>query len=54
MPLIITLVVFGIIFALEGCGELAAKAYGRRALERYEHAEHPPKRRSDNYVDYLS
>ena len=53
MPLIITLAVFGVIFALEACGEIAAKAYGERAIKRYEHAEHPQKKRSDTYVDRL-
>ena len=53
MPLMITLAVFGVIFAQEGCGEIAAKAYGERALRRYERVEHPAKRRSDTYVDRL-
>jgi len=53
MPLIITLAVFGVIFALEAIGEIAAKAYGERALTRYEHVEHPRKNRSDGYLDNL-
>jgi len=53
MPLIITLAFFGVVFALEACGEIAAKAYGERALRRYERAEHPPKKRSDTYLDRL-
>ena len=53
MPLIITLAAFGVLFALEGCGELGAKAYGERALKRYKRVEHPAKKRSDLYVDRL-
>ena len=53
MPLIITLAFFGVIFALEACGEIAARAYGERALRRYERVEHPPKKRSDTYLDRL-
>ncbi|MBR5224184.1 MAG: hypothetical protein IKV90_00780 [Clostridia bacterium] len=53
MPLIITLAFFGVIFALEACGEIAAKVYGERALKRYERVEHPPKKRSDTYLDRL-
>ena len=53
MPLIITLAFFGVIFALEACGEIAAKAYGERAIRRYERVEYPPKKRSDTYLDRL-
>ena len=53
MPLIITLAFFGVIFALEACGEIAAKVYGERALKRYERVEHPPKKLSDTYLDRL-
>lgn len=53
MPLIITLVFFGVLFGLEACEEIAKKAYGERALRRYEHVEHPRKMRSDGYLDFL-
>lgn len=53
MPLIITLVVFGVLFTFEACDEIAAKAYRDRALRRYERIEHPRKNRTDAYVDYL-
>ncbi len=53
MPLIITLAVFGVLFALEACGEIAARAYGERELRRHERVEHPAKKRSDAYLDTL-
>jgi len=53
MPLIITLTVFAVVFALEACGEIGAKAHGERALRRYNRVEHPRKKRSDAYVDQL-
>lgn len=53
MPLIITLVCFGVLFALEGCGEIGARVYGDRALKRYDRVEHPAKKRSDKYLDSL-
>jgi len=53
MPLIITLALFGALFALEGCEAIAKKFYGERALRRYEHVEHPRAGRNDRYVDYL-
>lgn len=53
MPLIITLVVFGVLFTFEACDEIATNAYHARALRRYEHIEHPRKHRTDAYVDYL-
>ena len=53
MPLIITLVFFGILFGMEACEAIAKKAYGERALQRYEHVEHPRKMRSDGYLDFL-
>ncbi|MBQ7887965.1 MAG: hypothetical protein IJ313_13910 [Clostridia bacterium] len=53
MPLIITLMCFGILFALEACGEIAARFYGERELSRYERVEHPRKKHSDGYLDKL-
>ena len=53
MPLIITLVFFGVLFGLEACEEVARKAYCERALRRYEHVEHPRKKQSDHYLDFL-
>ena len=53
MPLIITLAVFGVLFALEACGEIGAKENGRRELLRHQRVEHPAKKRSDVYLDTL-
>ena len=53
MPLIITLVCFGVLFALEACGEIGARAYGERELRRHERVEHPAKGRTDAYLDAL-
>lgn len=53
MPLIITLVFFGVIFALEASGEIAARFYGEHELRRYERVEHPCKKHSDGYLDKL-
>ena len=51
MPLIITLICFGVFFALEACGEIGARAYGNYELQRHERVEHPAKKRSDSYLD---
>ena len=53
MPLIITLACFGVLFALQACGDIGAKAYARRELQRHQSVEHPRKKRSDSYLDRL-
>lgn len=53
MPLIITLVCFGLLFALEACDELGAKVYAKRELQRHQSVEHPRKKHSDAYLDRL-
>lgn len=53
MPLIVTLVFFGVLFSLEACEEIARKAYSARELTRYYRVEHPIKKSSDLYLDTL-
>lgn len=54
MPLVITLVAFGVLFAFEACAEVSVRADHERALRRYEMIEHPRRNRLDAYVDQLS
>ena len=53
MPLIVTLIGFGVLFALEACGEIGAKFNGERELLRHHRVEHPKKSLSDAYLDVL-
>ena len=53
MPLIICAVFFAALFAFEIAWYWAGVAEQERAVDRYEHVEHPRRLTSDCYLDVL-
>lgn len=54
MPLVIVTVFFVVLFIGEGFWHLATVAEQERSLHRYQAVEHPRRRTSDRYLDWLS
>ena len=53
MPLVIVTVFFIVLFTCEGFWHLACLAEQDRQLRRYQAVEHPRRRTSDGYLDWL-
>lgn len=53
MPLVIVTVFFIVLFIGEGFWHLATVAEQERSLRRYQSVEHPHRRTSDRYLDWL-